>query len=78
MTAKNMFKKATEQLSALRTLTLPVVFIWEGDDGPDSYDFIRLMKQYADESGGRVVKLNTYDVQQVDKEINAGRYIYIE
>ena len=68
-----------DTLSALITLGLPAVYSWEADDSPKSYAFLNDMIKMADERGGRVIRIGTYDVTQMtNHNLCSGKFLYTD
>lgn len=76
---RQKFTEATERLSAMATLGQVPMLLWESDDSPEEYRFTELMIDYAASAGGRVIRLDTFNVYQLElhTEVSSGKFLYI-
>lgn len=73
--------KVFKKMVALNQLGLPAMYVWEGDDSPEAYDFLSVMMEKCDDAGGRVLRLESYNTTQLtgrDAGLSAGKFMYVD
>ncbi len=76
------FGKIKKRIEALQLLKLPGVYVWESDDSPSANAILQYALKYAEESGGRLLRFDTYDTVQLNRtnfafQCGAGKFALV-